>query len=474
MGGKWHSETISELGAALRLLKERGQALVSELALGQSEQTVLKRSALSAFLVRVLSAALAYLSQIILARFLGDFEYGVYAYVWVWVIILGHITNLGFSQSVIRFVPIYLEKQDSDKVRGFLLASQLIAFFGSAALSALGALGVYVFQDYLDSHYVIPFYIAAICIPLFALQDLQEGIARAFGWVNLGLVPIYLVRPVLLMAFLAAAILGGATATAATALWAAIAASFVAGVLQIAVIFHRAQKRVPFRGGRGYELLPWLATSLPLALVNIFDMAQTYADLLILNLYVPPEKLAIYFAAAKTVGLVNFIHFAVGAAVGQKFSAYEAAGKRRRLRLFARQTTNWTFWPALLSALGILALGHPLLWLFGSNFTEGYSLMFILAAGIIVHATAGQAEFLLSMLGHQKLVAGAMFLTLFLNVALNLLLIPHYGMTGAAIATAIAMGTKGLGLAAAVKWKTGLDILLWWPGRPKNRLLGNR
>ena len=67
-----------------------------------SEASVTRRLAGTVFIIRVVSAALAYLSQILLARWMGGSDYGVYVYVWTWVLLLGSMMDFGISASAQR------------------------------------------------------------------------------------------------------------------------------------------------------------------------------------------------------------------------------------------------------------------------------------------------------------------------------------------------------------------------------------
>ena len=69
----------------------------------------------------------------------------------------------------------------------------------------------------------------------------------------------------------------------------------------------------------------------------------------------------------------------MSAAVAHRFAAHHVAGDREALAEFAASTVRWTFWPSLAAMALILALGKPILWLFGPDFAAGYPLMFILA-----------------------------------------------------------------------------------------------
>ena len=101
-----------------------------------------------------------------------------------------------------------------------------------------------------------------------------------------------------------------------------------------------------------------------------------------------------------------FVHYAVGSAVANRFAALGARGDKEGLRAFVRDAVHWTFWPSLAAAVTLLALGMPLLWLFGPKFVAGYPVMLILVVGFLFRSSMGPAEFLLKMLGEQSAVRG--------------------------------------------------------------------
>ena len=99
-----------------------------------------------------------------------------------------------------------------------------------------------------------------------------------------------------------------------------------------------------------------------------FFTLLTYTDVLVLRHFRPPEEVAHYYAAAKILALVTFIHFSVSAAVAHRFAAHHVAGDGTALAALAASTVRWTFWPSLLMIALILAFGKPILWLFGPDF----------------------------------------------------------------------------------------------------------
>lgn len=111
-----------------------------------------------------------------------------------------------------------------------------------------------------------------------------------------------------------------------------------------------------------------------------------------------------------------------------------AAGDRERLEAYLAHAIKWTFWPSLAATLLLLALGKPMLWLFGPQFVTGYGIMFVAAIGLVVRSAIGPVERLLNTLGHQHACASAYALAFGMNVALWFALVPRYGGHGAAAA----------------------------------------
>ena len=207
----------------------------------------------------------------------------------------------------------------------------------------------------------------------------------------------------------------------------------------------------------------WFRASLPIFLIDGFYVLLTSTDVLVLSFYVDSEKVGIYFAVTKTLALVSFIDFAVKAAAAHRFAEYNARGDAEKLRIFVRDAIHWTFWPSLAAIAGLLIVGKFMLMAFGSDYVEGYPLMYILAFGLLARASLGPVERLLNMLDHQIPCAIAVGSAFFINLALNLALIPYWGLAGAAVATAIAHVVEALLLFATARRYLKIDIFMWSP-----------
>jgi O-antigen/teichoic acid export membrane protein len=234
------------------------------------------------------------------------------------------------------------------------------------------------------------------------------------------------------------------------------------------VLNRRLAARVEY-GPKSFDFSAWFTVALPIALVEVFFLLLTYVDILVLQQFVSPEEVAIYYAAIKTLALVAFVHFAVSATTMHRFSHYHSAGDRNRLSEFLAHAIRWTFWPSAVVTALLLVVGQQLLNLFGEQFASGYHLMFVLGAGLLARASVGPIERLLSIVGEWRacaLVYGAAFA---LNFGLCIALIPFLGSTGAAIASAIAMIGESALLFFATKARLGLYGFIALPQRaPKS------
>lgn len=453
-----------QLAAKSRPLFDRVDTLVFQ----PGERGKAGLMSLAAFAIRVVSAVIAFVSQVLLARWMGGFEYGIFVLVWVTMVIVGNLSCLGVHTSVVRYVPEYLEKKKFAEIRGILLASRLFGLIVSTFFAVLGAVGIWLFSPSLETYYILPFYLGIVCIPMIALSDVLQGIARSNGWVIAALSPTYLVRPVLILAFMISALALGYPPCAETAVVAAIIATYTTTVLQLVATTNRADNRVP-TGPRSYELKAWLAVSMPIFLVEGFFFLLTNADVLMVGRYMPPDDVAVYFATVKTLAVVHFVYFSVKAGAAQRYAHYAHSGDHEALAVFARETAIWTFWPSLVMAGAVLLFGEFLLGLFGPGFEEGYPLLFVLVAGVVARASVGPAESLLTMSGNQNVCAAVYAVTLTLNIGLNILLIPQYGLWGAAVATGLAMGFEAVVLAFIVWRRLGIVMAIFLPAATNSR-----
>ncbi|MBI3700958.1 MAG: oligosaccharide flippase family protein [Afipia sp.] len=428
-----------------------------DVLVGTSDASLTKRLAGTVFIIRVLSAGLAYFSQVLLARWMGGSDYGVYVYVWTWVLLLGSMLDFGISVGSQKLIPEYRTSGDFALLRGFLSGSRWIVFGASACVALMLAGLITLFKSWIRPEEIVPLYIGCLTLPAFVVANTQDGIARSHDWMRLGLMPQFIVRQSLIIGFTAGAVVLGMNLGATAAMTASAAAVWIAMFGQMLVLNRRLGQTVE-RGAKDYDFRGWLKVSLPIMLVEGFYLLLSYIDVLVLQQYRSSEEVGIYFAVVKTLALVSFIHYAMSATTAHRFSEYNASGDKERLSAYIAHAIKWTFWPSVAATAVLLAFGKPLLWLFGEKFTVGYGIMYVAAIGLIVRSAIGPVERLLNMLGLQNMCALAYALAFAINLALCVMLVPRYGGYGAAAATSIALVFETILLFWITRRKLGFHV----------------
>lgn len=416
-------------------------------------------SAAGVFGVRAASAALLFLTQIALARWMGASEYGLYVTAWTCVLVLGGLAHLGFNVAMMRLAPQYHASGDYASFRGLWHGGRRVAVTSASAIAAVGFVVIWLLDTENSAALALPVAFGLLCLPLYAMTDVQDGLGRGQGWTMEAIVPPYIVRPMSLLVMVALAVLVGLAASAAAGMLIALLSIAASAVLQTSLLKRRIAEAVP-PAVPAYDYAGWFRISLPLLAGGICEIVIQNADILLMNLFRPSDEIGIYYAAAKTTGLVLFVLYAVGTAYAGRIAAARALNNAGDVERLVSEAVRWTFIPAAAVMLGILAVGYPVLAAFGEGFTGAYPLMFILAAGLMTKVAMGPSEIILNMLGHQRASAFSLATAAVTGVVLNLVLIPIWGVTGAAVATATAIATASLINWAAARRLEGLNLFI--------------
>ena len=144
------SATTSPAGIVARL-----KALLGD----SGEASVTRRLAATIFAIRVASAVMAYGAQILLARWMGTSDYGIYVYVWTWVLLLGSMMDFGISASAQKLIPEYRTHGQHALLRGFLSGSRWLTFAVSTVVALMLAGLVRLLSSWIDAASIVPLYI---------------------------------------------------------------------------------------------------------------------------------------------------------------------------------------------------------------------------------------------------------------------------------------------------------------------------
>lgn len=419
-------------------------------------------------LVEMAGLAVGYVSQILFARWMGPHEYGAYAYILGWVVVLAVLPTLGLPDAVVRFVPEYAARRDWPRLRGVIHASWRISLAAGAAL-ALGGTAVVLALDLVPPSGSRPAMIIGVWVaPLLGLVSLQTALSRGLGQVAAAFAPGMLLRPLLL-------VLGaGCVLTAGHGLSSLTLLSTSLGILPLVLLVQRRLFRAALPSGVAqarpvYDTRRWLEVAFPLLLVTGSGVVATHTGLLVVGALAGPTEAGLYHAAARTASLMAVVLAMTNAVAAPQFSTLHAQGDRPALQALTTVMTRWGFWSSVALAFGLILLAEPLLALFGRAFVAARLVLAILAIGQLVNTGAGPVAALLSMTGHHAARLRVAAWMVAANLVLTVTGVLALGLIGAALAAAAIMVAQNVWLHRIVRKELGIDASILYalagPGR---------
>lgn len=407
------------------------------------------------FIIRVIATGIGYVSIVALARWMGPTEYGAYSYAYAWAYLLALPAGLGVPVACVRFIPEYAALNMWPKVRGILVHSAFLMLATSIALALVGIAAVIMLGSRVPAIYRVPLYIALAGLPTVAFLTLGSQIGRSFGWVGVGYSVPQVWHP---LGFLLAAgvlMLLGVKLVAPLMVALSIGVAVIAIIAQFTLYVKRLRPRLQ-KVLAEYDRRIWLRVALPLLLIDAFGAVINYTDVLMIGAYRPPSSVAYYFAAARIATIVTFFFQSVSALVGPRIAELYAQNKITEVQELVNDTSPWIAIPAVLTTIALILIGGLLLRMFGEGFQTAWLALVFLAIGNLVTSITGPALLSLNMTGHQDTTAKVLGSAAIGNVVLNAMLVPRYGLVGAAFATAVSTGSLSLLLVVFARSKLGI------------------
>lgn len=426
---------------------------------GETAGAVVARGSIISISIKILGAGTAFALQVLLARALGVTQFGIYIYVLTWINILVLLSTLGFENTLVRFIAVYKSKHLWSLMRGLLRTAISSGLFSAIILACILALINWRLIDNPDYVNSSTFVVAAILIPALFLTTIGQAALRGLKDIVRSQLPSQVVYPAIMIA--------------AVYLWLAydkgISAPFAMGINVIAaflttvLVFWWLRKKLPeeiHNISSATSHSEWFHMALPMLILSGMHVVLNQTDIIMLGIMTGPDPAGIYGAVSRISSLVAFGLTAVTAILAPVIAELYSSGKKEILQKVLTQSARGIFVFTTVMA-GILILFGPwVLSLFGSEFSKGYTPLGILLVGQTINAMAGPVGFVMTMTGHHKQAAWIIGFSSASNIFLNIILIPLYGMIGAAIATAVTMAAWNIVMFLYIRDRLRLDTTI--------------
>lgn len=174
--------------------------------------------------------------------------------------------------------------------------------------------------------------------------------------------------------------------------------------------------------------------SYPMAISNLAIFLMMTFDVVFLKKFKGDETVAYYAVAMKLVSILfminNSVYISVSLKIAQLYTDKNRAELLKALKYSARIIVLLTV-PVVLF---VCLFSENILYFFGENYTQGKQALLILMMGQLMASFFGVSAIYLNMTGRQSIFQIVLIFAVLVNLILNIILIPIYSLTGAAIA----------------------------------------
>lgn len=405
--------------------------------------------------IYVVGSGISFGIHLFIARMLGATSYGYYVYATSWMAVLLLGCNIGLKPTTVRFVAAYSARGEWGLLRGFLLSSTRWTIAASGVVVTLSVIALWFLRPRLDA-LGATLLLIAMAMPFMALSDVWSSAVRGLGAVTRSQIPASIVQHALVGITLVVIVAvsgteGGAASAAAAFLTATIGTLGVAGLLLWRELSRQARDASP-----RFLRQEWARVAGSNMLISLFQAVRAPLIVVIAGAYVDSRQIAYYGAAQRLANVMSLGLLGISGFASPLISQYFALSDLANLQRLARLAARGTLGAASVTAVLMIAFGNELLRLFGIGFDSAYLPLLVLLLGEIAAGAAGPVGYFLTMTGRQTTATWIEAITCAIAVALAPVLVPRYGILGAAIVVALGSSLRNAAMSVVVRRQLGL------------------
>jgi O-antigen/teichoic acid export membrane protein len=418
------------------------------------------KSGISIIVVRVIGTFLTFILSIVLARTLGAAGYGIYSFALSMIMILSIPIQSGLPTLAVRETAKALAINNFPLIRVIASWGNRLTLNYFIALCIILAIFMSFSEQWINTLRFEAFFIGFVSIPLIALILTHNAIIRGLGDIVTGTIPEGLIRPFinLFLILVVSSVLTNMEVTAFLAILLYVVSAFVTFLISLVLLNRSTGKHIIACDKTRVKPVKWRSSLYMLTVMGGAQLLFGYLDTLILGVFRGDAEIGVYRVAVQLSILIIFTQTVLNQMLQPHFSRLNVTGEFKKLQRLVASSSGIIFIAAVFPAIIFIFFGEAILGLiYGEEFISSVIALKILVIGQLLNAGFGSVGALLNMTGHEKDSMKGMLVALAINICLNFLLIPWFGMEGAALATALSfIAWNGL-LRYYVKERLGIE-----------------
>ena len=354
------------------------------------------------------------------------------------VTITAAISLLGLDGGIKRYIPMARNERNKAKIWGIIQIGVGIPFLTGFALSmiillAAGPIATKLF----DNEKLVPVLrLASLAIPFFVLGHSFGAITLGFKKVQYDAYARDIAFDVIKLILALSAIFLGFGLVGVTASY--VIAAVLSSLMLIGFVHRFFPLKRPIKQAER-NTREIFRFSLPLFFSLLLNQFGRRLETLVLGIFGVVTQVGVYSAILSIAGIGNLGYIALRKIATPIISELHSQQKITELKDYYQTITKWAVSFNLPFFLIIILFSENLLQILGKEFTIGSVGLIILASGILVDAATGICGIVISFSGHSKVTFYNSIVFIVVTLILDFILIPQFGLIGAACAGALSL-----------------------------------
>jgi len=388
------------------------------------------------FIFKIFGAISLFLVYLLIPRYYGIEVFGVFNLIFGIMIIGTVFSRIGLDTYILRVI----SSLDDDKktISAFLKEVFKILFLSSIVVGIFiflisGILNTYIFKSIDASNYLL---ILAILILPYTFFNVLPEVFRGFDDIKIYSFFRNFLQNFTILLFIASSILMSRDYNPIHILF--ISILFISILIIFVSIFFLSKKKIYIVEAKKYNK-KIIANSYPMFLAASIMFLMSYIDNFMISYYLDEYQVGIYSACINLSMLITFIPMAIGGFISPKVSRFYSNGEGQKVKDIFKNSLLIITVVTLPIFLILYFYAESFLGLFGEAFVVATTTLLITNIAFLSEALCGPVGFILNMTDNQHLFMRILLISLLINIIFNALLIPVYGINGAAIAMMLSM-----------------------------------
>ena len=394
------------------------------------------KGSLIIFIFKVLGASSLFLTYIMIPRYYGVDTFGIFNLIFAIVMVGTVISRLGLDIYIIRIIPTLVN--DKKQVSLFIKSVLKILFISSFLVTIIILLMSNILDSYLFKSIDATLYlnILAFMILPYTLFNVLVEVFRGLDDIRIYSFFRNLSQNGSIALLLAISIFFSLNIDPVYILFTTIMIITTAVIIILYSFLKKHNINVLIKGKYNNKILK---NSYPMFLTASIIFVMAYVDNFMISYYIDEYQVGIYSACISLSMMISFIPMAIGGYISPKISLAYANKDKNKVKNIFKDSFKLIVITTIPIFLIIIYFANFFLGLFGSEFTVATTTLFIVSIGFLSESLCGPVGFILNMTDNQHIFMKILFISLLINIICNAILIPSYGINGAAIALMLSM-----------------------------------